>query len=428
MIQFFRENIFFFQTLILWVFIGIFLKELVYIIIPLFLIYFNKEEKYIEILIGLLFILTLSDSRQGELAFAAVVKTFYILLFFYFFLSDKSFFSNTPDFYKNFIPFFIVAFYCLFYSETLLLAFQKTVSYLLLVILVPTYLSISFYQNKEKTLQMIIYFGALILFSGILLRFILPDFVYLQGRFSGILGNPNGMGIFCLLYGITFFIITKYHSYLFSKKARNFIKILIFISLILSSSRGGIISLSLFLFFSYFSRMSNFLSVIIFIFILISYQIIVSNATEIVIYFALEDYFRLETLEAGAGRLVAFQFAWENIQENFYFGKGFSFSEFLFFENREALSILGHQGLTHNAYLSIWLDTGLIGLLFFLIAWGKIIASAMKNTYIALPIVFGVLFSTNIETWLSASLNPFTIQLLIIFTLLNEKYFFKNEK
>ena len=41
-------------------------------------------------------------------------------------------------------------------------------------------------------------------------------------------------------------------------------------------------------------------------------------------------------------------------------------TELLYKENYQLLSRLGHQGNAHNSFLTIWYDTGIIGLLGFI--------------------------------------------------------------
>lgn len=80
--------------------------------------------------------------------------------------------------------------------------------------------------------------------------------------------------------------------------------------------------------------------------------------------------------------------------------------------------MLGHQGAAHNSYLTFWLDTGLIGLILYLLGlFFTFVKASFSNKY-AFPVLYAVLFSNNYESWLTASLNPFTIQLLFILTVI----------
>ena len=74
-----------------------------------------------------------------------------------------------------------------------------------------------------------------------------------------------------------------------------------------------------------------------------------------------ESVVRSETLEDGGGRLVAWRFGWEQLQERFWWGGGAGFEEFIYYKYQEILSMLGHQGLSHNSYLAFALNFGVIG-------------------------------------------------------------------
>jgi O-antigen ligase len=216
---------------------------------------------------------------------------------------------------------------------------------------------------------------------------------------------------------------------LISKTDKVLIYGLILVSLILSGSRGGIFSILIFTAFYTISKRSRLLAILTVSIMALTYSTLEKFLPEIIEAFGQEKYFRLKTLETGSGRDVAFEFAWENIQKDPYSGKGMGYTEKLMKDNADELSEEGHQGNAHNSYLTMWLDTGLFGLLAFLFGWAFWFYKANRNSFYALPVAFGVLFSTNVESWLAASLNPYTIQLLIILTLLNSREFiYGNEK
>ena len=164
--------------------------------------------------------------------------------------------------------------------------------------------------------------------------------------------------------------------------------------------------------------MSPVLGFIIFILTIFVYQIVSENLIDIIVSLGLGDELRVDTLESGSGRIIAWKFAWQHIQDSFYFGNGFSYTEYLFRQNYEYLSKLGHQGAAHNAYLTIWLDTGLMGLIAFFIGLIITFYKASKYSKLAIPILYSILFSNYYESWITASLNPFTIQLLFTLTII----------
>ena len=97
-------------------------------------------------------------------------------------------------------------------------------------------------------------------------------------------------------------------------------------------------------------------------------------------------------------------------------------------KNFQLLSRMGHQGGVHNTYLTFWLDVGIVGLLIFLRSLFLIFIKAWKRTPLAPAILFSVLFSILYESWLAGSLNPYTILLLIILTIVSEDEIIHSEE
>jgi O-antigen ligase len=102
----------------------------------------------------------------------------------------------------------------------------------------------------------------------------------------------------------------------------------------------------------------------------------------------------------------------------FFLGGGFGYTEYIYKLNSTMLSMLGHQGNAHNSYLTLWLDTGLIGIILLFIGFVQTIVKANRVSHFTLPIFYAVFISANFESWLAASLNPFTSLFLVIVSLL----------
>ncbi|PCJ83885.1 MAG: hypothetical protein COA57_10375 [Flavobacteriales bacterium] len=195
------------------------------------------------------------------------------------------------------------------------------------------------------------------------------------------------------------------------------------LSLVLSQARTSLFTVLIFFFFNYLYKYSAFLGFLIFLISMFIYQVVLNNIIEIILFLNLEEYLRIDTIEGGSGRYMAWDLAWKNIQKNFFIGKGFVFATDLFHRNYVPLSKLGHEGGVHNSYLNFWLDTGLIGLILYIGGFFMLFIKAAKRNKVALPIMYAVLFSITFESWLTASLNPFTIIFVMIVTL----FFIDNE-
>jgi hypothetical protein len=255
--------------------------------------------------------------------------------------------------------------------------------------------------------------------------FISRNIVYPIGaRYQGILGNPNGLGLFCFFTFMLLAIVRQMHKNLFTSFETVFIYSLVIISLLLTGSRNSIIGVLIFVFFKKFYKINPFFGLIMVIIVGFLAEIVGNHFSVIVSSLGLGDFFRVKTLDNGSGRYVAWLFAWNHIQENFFIGKGFGYDEHYMRSNWDLLSRMGHQGGIHNTFLTFWMDFGLIGLLIYLRSYFLAFIYAAKKTLFAFPILFAITFTAVFESWLVGSLNPHNILFLIILTVISDDTFY----
>lgn len=417
--RFLKEKLQFVLVALSWVICGIYLGPVIYAYLPLCLILFKRKGMYFELFFGFLLLLVLCDSRHVEMRWTVNLKEVYIVFLSMFLFFDKKNFGSFNSFYIRFLPFILVAFYCVIDAVFPMKAAQKTLSYLLLLLVVPNYVIKLYNDEGDSFLKNLVWLGVALLAIGIILSFTSPKLVNFFGRYCGVLGNPNGLGIYTMLLFLLFSTILNIRPGLFDPNEKFFAYVIILLTLIMSGSRSSIIAVVIFSIFNYFNRSSPILGVIMFLFILISYQIVESNLKSIILTFGLGKYFRLDTLETGSGRIVAWAFAWKEIQNNFFIGRGFSYTDYVFEWNYIALNNKGHNGNAHNSYLTLWLDTGLIGLLLYLTALLSTFVRAALSSRVAIAIMYALLFQIFFESWLAASLNPYTILLVVILVILS---------
>lgn len=414
--------------LLFWIALGIFTGPLVFAAVPIHMLIIRRKHEWIWLVLGFWLILTLSDNRQIVFRFAHNLKTVVILALTYLYLTTQKE-EKWYQFVQPFIPFLALAFLSLLKSPQLFYGFQKTLSYLLLLLVVPGTVRLIINHERDRFLYNLILLGTLVLSAGIVLRAIYPSFVIFSGeRFSGLLGNPNGMGIYGFIFFVLFTYIHSFHKQLFTRFQIIFIYAVIILSLIMSGSRGGIFSSLLFITGWFLIRRNTLIGIISMIVIFSSYQLVMANFVEIVTYFNLQDFFRISTLSSGSGRVVVHEIAWRHINMNYWFSNGFTYSEYILAQYKDYFISSGHQGNVHNSWLTIWMDTGLVGLILFCIGWLTNFFRASKLTPLVWAMFFGLLLSISVESWLVASLNPFTIVLVIILTMLSdENFYLKNE-
>ncbi|HET6244675.1 MAG TPA: O-antigen ligase family protein [Bacteroidia bacterium] len=384
---------------------------------------------YEEMFLGFWFLLILSDSLEPSMKFAQNTKNIYIVLLAGLFFLNQKDFRPINHLFQKFSPFFLIAVIALAYSETFLISLQKTISYFLIFMIAPNYMIKIYHDNGNSFLKKLVYFITAILIVGLILKVLMPEIAASHGgRFRGIFGNPNGLAIFCILSFLLTYLINHFRPLLFSRNEKIFIFSVVLLSLILTGSRSAAVALAIFLGFARFFKISPFFGFMVLIIAIVLYELIGANYVAIIRYLGLESFFRLETLEKGGGRYIAWAFAWEQIQHNFFLGKGIAFDEYFMRKNYNLLSRLGHEGGVHNSYLILWLNTGIIGLMLFLRSFFLSFSRANKTTKLAYPIMFAIMFTINFEPWIVSSLNPFTIIFLMIITLMSDKVFHEKEQ
>lgn len=422
MLQYCKENIQLFLILTIWLIVGIYGGPLIYGVLPITMFLMQRKDMYEELLLGYLFILILSDSQEGALYFAKEVKNIYISLLAVFIYTDRKDFQPFDSLYKIFIPFFVISLITISFStgdSFFLTGVQKTISFLLSFIVIPNIVLKLYRESAVQFLRRFVLFIFMVLVISFLLKYILPDTALLLGeRFRGMFGGPNGLGVFCLLSFITFFVINNFFPELFNKNERIVIFGIIIFSIFSSGSRNTVISVLIFYIFQRFFSLSPFLGFILFLVAIFIADLISSNATAIILSLGLGDYFRTNTIEEGSGRYIAWAFAWNQIQNNFFIGKGFAYNEFYMRHHYGELLKLNHQGGIHNSFLTFWMDQGLVGLLIYLYSYILMFIKAAKKSKFAFPIMFAISFSAFFESWLVGSLSPFAFMGMFVFTII----------
>lgn len=414
-----RENIQYYLMVILWVLAGAFLGDMAIVLVVPSLMLLLARERFGEILIAFWLILIFSDSRLDTLLFAQLTKKVVIvLLVFFLFLKRKVLAINSNGIFNIFIPFFFWSFCMTFRNPDIATSLQKTFSYVFLFLVVPIFGHQAMVMNQRTFFRTTAFSIAFFLLFGLGMRFFNLETVLLDGRFMGLMGNPNGLGLLVFIFGILFDTICRKDPEVVGRRLKIIIWGLIIGNLLLCQSRTSLFAFIIYLVFANYKVLRGFLGFLAFVILSFSYGYIVSNIKEVVNKLGLDGIIRVENIEEGSGRIIAWQFAWEQIQDNIMIGRGFSYTEWIFSTNYRMLSQMGHLGNAHNSYLTFWLDTGLIGLVIFLIAFILLFIRLAKASSTAMPLLYAILISSFFESWLTASLNPNTICVLLIMTIM----------
>lgn len=404
---------------------GVWGGPIIYPLFPVVLLMLGLRKSFFELFILTIWILILSDyvpikdATHDDLQFAKDLKFFAPLALFGFFVLNRDDFPEAPKIVWWFIPFIVIATVGLMYSMDVKVGIQKTISFLLMYLTIPFYIVYLHRNQGERFWKALLTFIIGMLSIGIVLRFAAPQIALIEGttRFKGILGNPNGLGIFLHMTFMLWIVLQEFKLASFTKRENWYILLILVVSLIWCGSRNGI--MNVILFFLIFRLLKiNWMLALIMVAIFITFQDqLFSVFIGIIEFFNLQGYFRVETIEEGSGRKIAWVFAWQEIQKYYFIGGGFGHDEHVMRPNYFWLSRLGHQGGVHNSYLSMWFDTGIVGVVAYFMAFVLQVFQSMKNSYLVIAFAVTVLFSITYESWLVASLNPFTILFLSLFTI-----------
>jgi O-antigen ligase len=425
MTDLFRNHYQLLLLILVWVATAAFVPLLLYVVLPVSVFLMRRSEMWPDMLFGFIICLVFSDMHESIRAMYVMktAKYTYILALSALFLMDRARMEPLSRVFGIFLPFFVYALLPIVASPAPVLSLEKTLSYALLYLVVPNYVLFNFRRQGWEFFRQLVFFLVLVLVAQRFMPLVAPTWwSYVADRFRGFFGNPNGLAIFCYLIFVLFAVINHLKADLFPRATKVIIYAIIIYFLVICGSRTSLMATLMFVLFIRFFRISPFLGIIAFVAFVALAELLSNNLPAIITALGLQDYMRVDTLEDGSGRYIAWQFAWQQINDGgfFLFGGGFVNDEVIMQKNYRLLASLGHQGGVHNTYLTFWLNVGITGLLIFLRSLFLIFIKAGKHTPVALAILFSVLFSILYESWLAGSLNPYTILLIIILTLVSE--------
>ncbi len=419
---------------VIWILSGIASVAVAVLVVMLSFFSWFRDRKYFELFIGFWIILIFADSAVPYLGFSSPLRPVILFLLVFVLFSGKTPVRINPFFYA-FIPFAIYSILSSFINYPILfVSFQKALSYLLLLIVVPSFVQYLREKDEEKLFRYLVYSGYFILGVSIVLYFVLPRFgAAMMGRLNGIFRNPNGIGIYAALFGMLAIVIFNFRPSSFSRKDHWTGIVLISLVLLLSGSRNSMVSLLLFIMLVPLCRISNITGILFVVVLGVFGFWLLNNLEALVADLGYAEFFRLDTLDMASGRIYVWEAAWLEIQQKgFWAGEGFAYAEEVRWMGKyyEVIpDLVQHQGNIHNSYLTFWMNIGLIGMLLFFVPLIGYFFKAMFKTHFAFPLLVSAGFLAFFESWLTASLNSWSIIFYITLTLLLQgKYFPPTQK
>jgi O-antigen ligase len=296
------------------------------------------------------------------------------------------------------------------------LSFQKATSYFLLLFVVLHFLTYQLQLRGEPFFRAVIYHSGWVLSIGLLLIVLNPSlaFFFETGRFRGVFGNPNGVGIYLNVMLPVYLLYYWRYSSRMPMFDKAWVLGVWLLSLLLCLSRTSIASAFLLLLLSLvFRRKSAFRYVLILALIpIFAFLSNLNNIIWLVKELGLAQQLRIDTLASGSGRFFAWQWAMDQFTAYPLLGRGFAYEELLFKNLPDWLILTGHQGEAHNSYISFLLNNGVLGLALILWFYYRFLRR-IPARWTLWPLVVSLFFSSFFEPWLHSSLNAFTIHLNI---------------
>ena len=366
---------------------------------------FSKKNVLELLLVLLIFTFFLGDSLIGPFVFAQNFRFAMVLVCSLYLLKYNLFKNNNANYI---IPFTIVAFcITILFSPVGISAVLRSLGFWLVGLLIFKIVNLLFMKNSKRTSELLAFTVIIYLAINIILMFLPSEFTYLVGRFRGLAGNPNGLALILMFSYALLSLLEKRKEITFKKGFFLTFKVAVFFMIFYTGSRTALLSLIAFELLLWYRKYSVLtfvmISVLFFFFTFFIDTDFLNNSQNI-------SFLRYDSLINASGRTEVWPVAWEEVKNAPFFGNGFLYDKY-FIKDYVSTNI-GENAPRHwagvwNSYLSLLLNVGFIGLIayayFFIQFFRK---SHYKN--LAIAFVTLCLLSAVTESWMAASMNPFT--------------------
>jgi O-antigen ligase len=370
------------------------------------------------ILTLILFTFFLADNYDGILSFAQNLRFVILGLSFLILLRHKLFKDNKGLMLLGFTiyTFLITS----IFSPLGLPAILRSFGFLIVALVIFKLINILLKSDRQSTINLIvtIFFTFFILNIVVLILPIYEDSFY-KGRFAGLMGNPNGLGLLAMFSYTLVYWIDKNESTSFSKKFFTIFKILIFLIIILTGSRTATLAVIAFelILRVYQNKFLLMLSLITLVLITIFINSV--SFEEIGLSLGLTDYLRIDTLETASGRTEVWEVAYDEFLRQPWLGKGLLYDDY--FIQDYSLKRFGENNARNwnkvwSSYLSLALDVGIIGILLFGHFWYRLFKASTDKIF-GLAFIVMILITAVTESWMAASMNTYMPVVFLIWAL-----------
>lgn len=433
----------------------------------IFFFVYYRQNKYltnIYLLLTLIIIMLLGDNYQGMLKFYQPLR--YLIVILLSIYNVKGIINKSSKFLIPFVCFSSIS--TIFFLDFNLVAYFKILSYIVTAGSIFKCMQFLLNFDKEKTINYLAYLLLVFLIINILLLPFSSFYFAGRTRFLGLLAHPNGVAT--MICGSVPILIFSYESVFFKIKKSNFYLVvaLILIMLILTGSRTCSLALVVFLLLKYISRFSittikstpkidfsakiNFLKkfkllavsvfkisyfdnkpricayrsgliILTSILFLIAIELDLFSIDYILNLNFVKNLLRLDSINSGSGRFDIWLIAYNEILKNPIFGNGFTYDTTFIQEYGKAIygeNMPREYGGIWNSYLSLLLNTGVLGLLSFLFFLYKMWRYSINKKFATALLIMFLIIGLS-ESWMMATLNILFPLMIINWSLLQHK-------
>jgi O-antigen ligase len=280
-------------------------------------------------------------------------------------------------------------------------------------------------RKGEESVVELVLLAALVVFGGGLLLAPLLGGLTFGERFSGLMENPNSVGL------LTALLMPLAVERLFSRgRFRDYLLVAVMVvGIVLSGSRGGMLA-TLFGTTYVLWKARKRVFVVGLLASLAATILILASPREREAELVVDPYVRAGTLATGSGRVEVWPVAMHIIGQRPFFGHGFGTEDLLFQSyGYDPESFLQHTGsYLHNSYLGLTAQLGLVGALAFFLpliffAYRRIRASfgdaRLEVTHALEGTLIAALVACLFESWIYSMGNsqafPFWVCLALLF-------------
>ncbi len=375
---------------------------------------FSKKNVLEFLLVLLIFTFFLGDNSIGPFAFMQNFRFVMVLVSILYLLKYKVIKNSIANYL---LPFTIIAFFItLLFSPIGIAAGLRSLGFWLVGLVIFKLANLLYLKNSKRASELLVLVLVLYFTVNLILVFFPFESVYLNGRFKGLTGNPNGLALIAMFSYALLSLIKKRKDTIFKNTFFLVFRIAIFFVIILTGSRTAllcVIALQLII-WTEKHIVWRYISIFILAFLYLFFEDLIRYSL-----FQEISFLRIETIADASGRTEVWPVAWEHIKNDGFIGNGILYDDY--FMKDYVYRNIGENASRHwagvwNSYLSLLLDVGLVGLIAYVYFWIQVFRkSHYKN--LAIAFVFMCLLSGITESWMAASMNAFTPMMFLFWAI-----------